>query len=126
MPMESQGVLLTTGQLHREATLLIWRILYRVPRVRIPPPPPKSCLWRFSARTTEIARTAGFIRIFSSIGERRLPVICEQDAADFSVSGGGGPIPGAQRVRIEHRVRLGRAASICAAAARLTPHTSAG
>ena len=40
MPMESQGVLLTTGQLHREATLLIWRILYRVPRVRIPPSPP--------------------------------------------------------------------------------------
>jgi hypothetical protein len=44
----------------------------------------------------------------------------------FPCSQRGGPIPGAQRVRIEHRVRPGRAASIRAGAARLTPHTSAG
>src|SRR5216683_3430900 len=44
----------------------------------------------------------------------------------FLCSQRGGPIPGAQRVRIEHRVRPGRAASICAAPAWLTPHTSAG
>src|SRR6266851_7288741 len=85
--VESQTVLLGHDCSQTEVTLLIWRILYRVPRVRIPPSPPKSCLWRFSAGTIEIARTAGFIRIFSSIAERHLPVICEQDAADFSVSG---------------------------------------
>ena len=47
----------------------------------------KPRLWRFSARAAEIARTGGFIHVFSSTGEKRLPVICEQDAADFSVNG---------------------------------------
>src|SRR5260370_16706604 len=105
MPMESQGVLLTTGQLHREATLLIWRILYRVPRVRIPPSPPKSCLWRFSARTIEIARTAGFIRIFSRIPEGHLPVISIQDGPHFPVHPRRGPLPLPPRVPIEHPIR---------------------
>jgi hypothetical protein len=61
-------------------------------RSRLRHPPTSPGRWGFSAQLAEIGRGCGFIQMFNGTGERHLPVVCGQPAADFSVGECGGSI----------------------------------
>ncbi len=46
------------GRVVEGTRLLIWRILYRVPRVRIPPSPPNCCTFCHQASSSSLSRNA--------------------------------------------------------------------